>query len=230
MFYQATITKWESLRDSKGRVSAMDGSGGREFVINPKRLTEIKTKGTGSSFYFFDNHFDKRENGAYIEATDTVTELQEAYDDELQSKFITLPIYRSNNPNRATDNVQIEAEMFAYADAYNADNDKSWVVYIKDGFKRVQVLVDLSLNDIIYNTSGDMKFISEVSLTGGATEDDFTTTIASTREIYNVYIEDSSGNDITATVTIRVAASGGVWHVYIYSVDAIADIKIKILY
>jgi len=153
MFYLATITKWESLRDSKGRVTAMDGSGGRNFVINPNRLTDIKVKGSGSRFLFFDNHLDKRESGAYIEASDSVAEIQSAYNEVLSSLFIALPIHRNNNPNRATDTVVIGVDMFAYADAYNPDNEKSWVVYIKKGFKRVMGLVDLSLAGIISLTA-----------------------------------------------------------------------------
>jgi hypothetical protein len=229
MFYLATITKWQSIRDCKGRVGAIDRASGRQFVINPNRLTDIRDNGTGSRFLFFDNHLDHRESPSYVEASDSVDDLKMAHDDDLSYKFITLPVHRNNNPSRATDNIQIEADMFAYADASNADSDKSWVTYIKEGFKRVEVLVDLSLNDIIYNTSGDMKFLSTIDLTGGV-EGDFTTTISSSREIYNIYVEDSSGNDLTSTVTIRVAASGGVWHVYLYSTDSLTDIKLKILY
>lgn len=149
MFYLATITKWESLRDSKGKVTAMDGSGGRSFIINCNRLVDIEAKGSGSKFLFYDNHLDKREGGAYVEATDTVAELRVGYDSSVALKFIPLPIHRNNNPNRATDTIRVEDEMFAYADAYNADNDKSWVVYLKEGFKRVMVLVDLSLAELI---------------------------------------------------------------------------------
>lgn len=231
MFILSTITKWESHRDSKMRVGAMDRSSGRQFVINPNRIVDLKARGTGSKFLFFDNHLDSREGASYVEALETVTELREAYDDDLASKFIDLPVYRNNNINRATDIVRIEADTFAYADTNNANPDiSSWVVYIKNGFKRVEVLVNLTLNDIIYYTSGDMKYLATISLTGGVGEDDFTTTISSTREIYNIYLEDSSGNDITSTVTIRVATSGGVWHVYIYSTDAVANVKLKILY
>jgi hypothetical protein len=230
MFILSTITKWESLRDGRHRVGALDLPTGREFVINPNRLVDIRDKGTGSKFLFFDNHLDSRENASYVESSDSVTTLQEAYDDDLSSKFIELPIYRDNNISRATDIVRIDSELFAYADANNASpGTSSWVVYIKNGFKRVEVLVNLTLNDIIYYTSGDMKFFSTINLVAGV-ETGYATTIPSTKEIYNVYLEDSSGNDITSGVTIRVAVSGGVWVVYIYSTDALTNVKLKILY
>jgi hypothetical protein len=149
MYCLATITKWESIRDCKGRVGAIDRTAGRSFLINPNRLVDIRDKGTGSKFLFFDNHLDSREGASYVEAVESVDELRQAYDDDLSSKFITLPIHRNNKPERATDNVQIEADMFAYADTYNPDHDKCWVVYIKDGFKRVEALVNLSINDIL---------------------------------------------------------------------------------
>lgn len=61
-------------------------------------------------------------------------------------------------------------------------------------------------------------------------EYDLTTTIGSTHEIYNVLLEDSSGNDITTDHTIRWAVVSSVWHIYIYSVDSLSGVKVKIIY
>lgn len=62
-----------------------------------------------------------------------------------------------------------------------------------------------------------MKYLQTINLSSGA--NDVTTTI--TTEPYNVFLLDSSGNDITALVTISVALSGLVYHVYISTVDAL---------
>lgn len=71
-----------------------------------------------------------------------------------------------------------------------------------------------------------MKYLQTIDLSSGA--NDVTTTI--TTEPYNVFLLDSSGNDITALVTISVALSGLVYHVYISTVDALNNVKLKILY
>lgn len=65
-----------------------------------------------------------------------------------------------------------------------------------------------------------------INLSSGA--NDVTTTI--TTEPYNVFLLDSSGNDITALVTISIALVGLVYHVYISTVDALNNCKLKILY
>ena len=56
---------------------------------------------------------------------------------------------------------------------------------------------------------------------------DLTTTLLSTREIYNV-LPDYGGAD--ANVSITWAVSGGVWHVYLYNVDSLSGVKVKIIY
>jgi len=51
-----------------------------------------------------------------------------------------------------------------------------------------------------------------------------------TTEPYSVQIFSSSGNDITHAVKDSVALNGGVYKLYVYSVDALAGCKLKILY
>lgn len=72
----------------------------------------------------------------------------------------------------------------------------------------------------------EMKYSQTINLSAGA--NDVTTTI--TTEPYNVFLLDSSGNDITALVTISIALVGLVYHVYISTVDALNNVKLKILY
>jgi hypothetical protein len=148
MFYLATITNWESLIDSRGRVPAKERVSGRQFLINPNRITDLNVRGTGSKFLFFDNDEDYRENASYVESTATVTELMGAYDGGLSSQILPLTVYKKNDPNRDTYVLDIKARDFAYADAYNPDPTKSWVVYIRNGFKRVMILCTYSLAEI----------------------------------------------------------------------------------
>jgi hypothetical protein len=76
-------------------------------------------------------------------------------------------------------------------------------------------------------TQDDMKYLQVINLSAGATTD---ITTALTNEPYSVMLLDSSGVDITGDVQITIALSGGVYHIYIYSVDAIVGVKLKILY
>lgn len=80
-----------------------------------------------------------------------------------------------------------------------------------------------------YKEEEEMKYLDTISLSAGS-ETDVTTTLASSRVIYNIFLEDSDGNVIEDAVTIRSAVDGGVWHVYIYSTDALTDVALKIIY
>ena len=51
-----------------------------------------------------------------------------------------------------------------------------------------------------------------------------------TTEPYSVQIFSSNGKDITHAVSDSVALNGGVYKLYVYSVDALSGCKIKILY
>lgn len=79
----------------------------------------------------------------------------------------------------------------------------------------------------IDNINEEMKYLQTVNLTAMATKDVTTTVVT---EPYNVFILDSSGNDITSDVTISLALVAGVYHVYIYSTDALNNVKVKLLY
>jgi len=51
-----------------------------------------------------------------------------------------------------------------------------------------------------------------------------------TTEPYSVQIFTSAGKDITHAVSDSVALNGGVYKLYVYSVDALSGCKLKILY
>lgn len=75
----------------------------------------------------------------------------------------------------------------------------------------------------------EMKYSQTITLTAGV-ETDITTTLADSRVIYNIFLQDSTGTVIEDGVTIRAAAAGGVWHIYITSIDAVVDAVLKIIY
>lgn len=76
----------------------------------------------------------------------------------------------------------------------------------------------------------DMKYPVETIDLVADTQYDLTTTLTSSRTIYNVLIEDSSGNDITESVDRSWAAVSDYWHVYITSSENLSSVKVKIIY
>jgi hypothetical protein len=147
MLTTCVVTKWESHRDSKGRVSAKDRALGRVFVLNPNRIVDMTALGTGSKFRFYDNHLDERENFSYVESSSSVADIIASHNDSPASLLVTLPIFPNNNTARHSVNTVIPVEFIAYLDANNANPNTTWIVYIKDGFKRVEALVNYSLID-----------------------------------------------------------------------------------
>jgi len=101
-------------------------------------------------------------------------------------------------------------------------------VYIKDITEADVKLKDRTIVDAIlkpgYNLN-EMKYITTIDLDAG--DNVVTTTL--TTEPYNVFLLDSSGNDITSTVTISLSFST-VYSVTIGTSDALAGVKLKILY
>lgn len=86
-------------------------------------------------------------------------------------------------------------------------------------------IFSISNNGVI--SDNEMKYLQTINLSAGS-QTDVTTTLLT--EPYNVELIDSDGNVITEGVTKSIALSGGVYHVYIYSVDALNNVKLKIIY
>jgi hypothetical protein len=152
MFLLTQITKWTDSRDSSKRTHKRDifDLGYRLFLINPNRIVNLKVKGTGSSFKFSDNHRDRQEATSYIEANSTVAEIIAQHDVAFHSKFITLNFYPKNNPHRTPVAVTTDVEDIAYFDDYNdpAHPGCVWMVYNVKAFKRVEQLVEGTLEGI----------------------------------------------------------------------------------
>lgn len=74
---------------------------------------------------------------------------------------------------------------------------------------------------------GEMTYPVQTINLAADTEYDLTTTLISTKEIYNV-LPDYNGED--AEIKVTWATAGGVWHVYLWSSDALVGVKVKIIY
>lgn len=152
MFLLTELTAWQRGFDSNKRVHARDifENGYRLFLINPNRIVDLKVDDDGSMFLFSDNHRDRRENLSFVRSNSTVAEVIAQHDVAFHSKFITLGFYPKNNPHKTPVDTTIEVEDIAYFDDYNdPDHDGCvWMVYCRKGFRRVEQLVEGTLEGI----------------------------------------------------------------------------------
>lgn len=179
MLYLTTVTKWQSDRDSKGRVGAKDKLLGRKFIINTDRITNLtamdsQTTGVSfSKFNFTENPGSRRESQDYLEVQATVHEIEHGHNTVPTSLFISLPVFVNNDHNRASVTTTITVASIVYADSDNVDDSHTWVLYMKDGFKKARVLVDLNIIqifDLISNPLLDMDGNAYTTVTIGSQE------------------------------------------------------------
>jgi len=155
MWFEAYVTDWKDGRDSSYRVAPSNRGAYVSFVLNPNRISDLEegddhtVQVPTSKFKFFDNHLNPREKYGYVKTKTAVATITAAADDGFYSYFITLPMFRNNNPDALTEDVTIPCGAVAYAQAYNPDNDLSWVVYYNAAFKRKEVLVDYTLAELL---------------------------------------------------------------------------------
>lgn len=152
MFILSKITKWVDQRDSTKRVHKRDiwDNAGRWFLLNPNRFVDIKVHGNGSSFKFFDVDRDRRESNSFLISNSTVAEIITQHDLPFHSNFITLNFYPKNNPHKTPVATTVSTDCIAYFDDYNDPDHPGvvWMVYERAGFRRVEQLVEGTLENI----------------------------------------------------------------------------------
>ena len=148
-------TSWKDERDSSYRVAPSDRAGYRAFLLNPNRISDLEEGDDNSiavptsKFKYFDNHLNPREKYGIIKARISVATIINAADTAYESAFITLPMFRNNNPDNATTDVSIPVSSLAFAQRDNVSPlTRSWVVYYNAAFKRREVLVDYNLEQL----------------------------------------------------------------------------------
>lgn len=143
-----TVMKWQTPKhQNKKRVR--DTTNGTAYILNTNRLDSIRAHGaTESSLYYFDNPFNHRDSGCYMEVVKTPAELI-AYFDTSQHTHITLPVFPKNDPTETAANVTIGTINFAYAVVSLTDTTHSWVTYTDSGYGIHTVLVEYTLAQMI---------------------------------------------------------------------------------
>ena len=154
MWFPSSVTSWSETRDSSNRVALTDKLGYRVFLLNPARISDIQEGDDTtiavptSVFKYFDNPLNPREKYGIVKTKTAVSTIITAADTAFDSVFITLPIFRNNNPDNLTEDFTIPVSALAFASAYNQDTDLSWFVYYNAAFKRREVLVDYTLTEL----------------------------------------------------------------------------------
>lgn len=159
LFIAEVYEPWADERDSSNRVSVLDNSkvGRRDFVLNPFFMTDGKVHAKGSTWKYSDNIGDRREKWSDIIINKTIAQIEALVDTAAHTNAITLPIYPHSNPwgtpffpLRTPVDTTIPWCTIAYAVRYNPDpENKCWVVYDKGSFKRVEVLCELAIEDVV---------------------------------------------------------------------------------
>lgn len=140
MLFLETIVSWK----------AVHAPSATSVILNTNRVGTFKVRASSySDFYYSLNPVDRRDNPGFIEATSTVANLKTAFDTVLNSNVMVLKVYPLNDLTATPVNKNIDYADFAYAYAHETDWEKSWVVYYAKGFKRIKVLVNNSLAELI---------------------------------------------------------------------------------
>lgn len=140
MLFKETIVLWKGLGAPTASVA----------VLNTNRVGLFKVRATSySSFYYTINPSDRRSKPGFIDATSNVAALTSAFDSVLNSNVMTLRTHPEDDVDQTVVLKYIDYEDFAYAYAHESDSDKSWVVYTTKSFKKIRVLVDNSLDELV---------------------------------------------------------------------------------
>lgn len=154
LFLANVYRPWTDSRDSSNRVSLLDHDPAtnlhRQYVLNPLKMSDIITHTLGCTAKFSDNFGDRREKYSQIIINKSVAQIEAILDTTPHTNAITLPICPANNPEKTPVDTTILWESIAYADRYNPDPENfCWVCYTKGAFKRVEVLCNLAIEDVV---------------------------------------------------------------------------------
>ena len=148
--FLATIMKWQTCK-SQGNKRVRDATNGTEYLLNTNRLDSIRAHGSGgteSSCFYFDDPFNSRDQGCYMELVKTPAQLITLIDTS-QNKYVTLPIHPDNDSQQLSVKRTFQSKDIAFAVDQYTGAETSWVTYCDEAFKKRTVLVGLSVAQII---------------------------------------------------------------------------------
>ena len=150
MFIQTQVISWLTKRDGKSRISALDlqVDGGRVYLLNCNRIRNQRVSGAYTQFDFYDILGRTNESPSIVVAAASMAQLSTCINTAFPSKFVTLPFYKYDNPDKDTENVTFTFDSIAFADSYRSDPTKAWVIYYEHEFKRRERLCAYSLDEL----------------------------------------------------------------------------------
>jgi hypothetical protein len=145
--FLGTVMKWQTGKHQNWK-RVRDTTNGTQYLLNTYRLDSIRAHGaTESSLYYFDNPFNHRDSGCYMEVVKTPAELI-AYMDTSQHTHVTLPIFPDNDHTETAVNHVFQTVHIAYAVIHEIYPEHSWVTYTDSGLGIHTVLVNYTPTEI----------------------------------------------------------------------------------
>jgi hypothetical protein len=143
-----------------------------------------------------------------------------------------VPTSRTINSRDLTSNISITASDVGLGNVTNESKATMFTNPTFTGVQKVSTTDTLATKAYARSVGGGIgggisPYSDTMSVSAGVLRTKVTTI---TTEPYSVQIFSSGGKDITHAVADSVALDGGVYKLYVYSVDALSGCKLKILY
>jgi hypothetical protein len=154
MLFPCTIFKWQT-NNAEGWGRVLDTTNGTSYILNTNRLDGILNKNrpplTRTSFYYFDNPTDNRDNSSYVVCNSTVAEIITYMDTVPSHTHVDLKMFPNGDHTQAAVTTVIPIDNFAFAravdDAHAAT--QSYVWYVDSGWRFKRCRVEHSLAQIL---------------------------------------------------------------------------------
>ena len=148
--FLATVYKWET-HDKRVR----NATTGTQYLLNTNRIDGILDKTSGqtvrSSYYYFENPFDSRDNSHYLVEGHSVAELIAHIDVVPTHTHMNLSLFPDGDHNETPVTTVIPIDNFAWAvattDAHSAT--QSNICYVENGNKIKRGRVNQSLAQLL---------------------------------------------------------------------------------
>jgi hypothetical protein len=146
MLWITTVMKWQT-NNSEGWGRVLDTTNGTSYILNTNRLDGIQNKNSGAtvrtSFYYFDNPWDHRDNSHYVVCNDTVADIITHMDQVSVHENMPLDIFPNMDHTQTPVTTVIPMANFAFAravdDAHTATQSYVWYTDATFKFKRCRV-------------------------------------------------------------------------------------------
>lgn len=146
MLVKCTVLKWESI-SSGGKVT--DPTNGNLYLLNGNGINGVELNNFNQAkFMFNENPRNFKAKAAYLEVSDTISNLRMRIDKTYQSLLVAIPFYTDNDTSKAqfTRYLNVDTVSYVYKDAA-APTARAFVVYYEGG-KKMTLLSSYNIHQI----------------------------------------------------------------------------------